>query len=135
MHKIEMVVERNVSQKCYVTVTLHHVAAGHVDALASRHSSSYDEEASTLTLHCVKHKEVAMIEQALSEINSANNKLNPVPAVESNGSSHNRYVELLSVANKAGLDHGAAWRCAERDIQVKGASPMWEGELICYVYK
>lgn len=45
-----------------------------------------------------------------------------------------RKILPLSVADRDGLNHGKSWYCGERDIQIKGALPEWEGEKICYVY-
>lgn len=46
----------------------------------------------------------------------------------------NRYVELLSVAEKEGLDHGKTWIASERDIDVHQLDPWVGGEAVCYVY-
>ena len=46
----------------------------------------------------------------------------------------NRYVELLTVAKRDGLSHGAAWIASERDIDVHQLDPWVGGEFICYVY-
>lgn len=45
-----------------------------------------------------------------------------------------RYLELLAVAERDGLNHGASWYCGDREIEVMGMNPMHEGELVCYVY-
>lgn len=45
-----------------------------------------------------------------------------------------RYVTLETIAHRDGLNRGKSWLCGERDIQVKGALPEWEGQAICYVY-
>jgi len=45
-----------------------------------------------------------------------------------------RYLELLEVAERDGLNHGNSWVCTEYHVDAKGAHPSWEGQLICYVY-
>jgi len=45
-----------------------------------------------------------------------------------------RRLELLSIAERDGLSHGASWFCTEYHVDAKGAKPEWEGEMICYVY-
>jgi hypothetical protein len=47
----------------------------------------------------------------------------------------NRYLTTLAIAERDGLNHGAAWVCSEHDIEYKGVHPSHEGEMICYVYK
>lgn len=55
-------------------------------------------------------------------------------AEASKKASGGRYIELASVAERDGLNHGRAWFCGERDIETKGAKPEFEDMLICYVY-
>lgn len=45
-----------------------------------------------------------------------------------------RRIESLAYAQMMNLNHGKAWFCSERDVELKGANPAFEGELICYVY-
>ncbi|ECB1778536.1 hypothetical protein EU837_01995 [Salmonella enterica subsp. enterica serovar Kibi] len=46
----------------------------------------------------------------------------------------NRYLELLSIAERDGLNHGKSWCCGDREIETMGMNPMHDGELVCYVY-
>ncbi|HHJ4223892.1 TPA: hypothetical protein ACQJLA_005746 [Raoultella ornithinolytica] len=45
-----------------------------------------------------------------------------------------RYVELLAVAERDGLNHGRSWALNSDTCSVYGINPMHEGELVCYVY-
>lgn len=55
-------------------------------------------------------------------------------ADKAESSSRGRYVELLAVAERDGLNHGRSWHLNSDTCSVYGFSPMHEGELICYVY-
>ena len=45
-----------------------------------------------------------------------------------------RYVELLSVAEKTGLNHGKSWVADGYTVDKNSLNPSYEGELVCYVY-
>lgn len=45
-----------------------------------------------------------------------------------------RYIELLDVAERDGLNHGRAWICDGFRIDRDSLPPEWEGRAICYVY-
>lgn len=45
-----------------------------------------------------------------------------------------RYIELLSIADKNGLNHGKSWVADGFTVDSKQLNPSWEGEYICYVY-
>ena len=45
-----------------------------------------------------------------------------------------RKIVTLEYAQLRGLSHGKSWYCSERDIELKGACPSFEGQLICYAY-
>lgn len=77
-------------------------------------------------------KEIAKISELVEK--AAKNVIISKPAAQAKKPATGRYVELLEVAEREGLNHGKAWICGERDIETKGAHPAWESEMICYVY-
>lgn len=55
-------------------------------------------------------------------------------AVKAKSSSRGRYIELLSIADRDGLNHGRSWYLNSDTCAAYGFHPMHEGELVCYVY-
>ncbi len=102
---------------------------------AAKHISAFDRwrviehDDGSLELRQVLWPEVRQIIEMVDRMNKASKTLNR----ESSKPSARR-IELLSVAERDGLNHGRAWYCSDRDIETKGINPMHEGELICYVY-
>jgi len=45
-----------------------------------------------------------------------------------------RKIVTLDYAKLMGLSHGKSWVCTEYHVELKGACPSFEGELICYAY-
>lgn len=72
------------------------------------------------------------LEMAWSE--AKNSMVKAVAADKAKTSPRGRYVELLSVAERDGLNHGRSWYLNSDTCSVYGFNPMHEGELICYVY-
>jgi len=72
------------------------------------------------------------LQQAWAEAKEAMAKAKST--VKAISSSRGRYVELLSVAIRDGLNHGKSWRLNSDTCSAYGFHPMHEGELICYVY-
>lgn len=57
-----------------------------------------------------------------------------IEAPAKNSTSKKRYVELLSVAVRDGLNHGRSWALNSDTCSACGFNPMNEGDLVCYVY-
>jgi hypothetical protein len=45
-----------------------------------------------------------------------------------------RRVELFSVAQRDGLNHGKSWICSAYNCDAQGVDPSFEGQAVCYVY-
>lgn len=45
-----------------------------------------------------------------------------------------RTIVTLEYAQLMGLSHGKSWLCTEYHVELKGACPSFEGQLICYAY-
>ncbi len=45
-----------------------------------------------------------------------------------------RKIVTLEYAQLMGLSHGKSWMCTEYHVELKGACPSFEGQLICYAY-
>lgn len=73
------------------------------------------------------------LEMAWAEMKE-NNTIVEIQKVSTKKASAGRYVELLSVAIKNDLNHGASWYASGKDIDTKQLHPSWENEEICYVY-
>ncbi|MGJ0624017.1 hypothetical protein [Xenorhabdus bovienii] len=94
---------------------------------------SYMTDAGDLVVSCTNKREAAEVELAIERANkSSRNK--PVQT-QSQKNTHSRYITTLDFAEAQKLNHGKAWFCTEMDIELNGASPAFEGELICYVYE
>lgn len=55
-------------------------------------------------------------------------------AQPSNTGYSSRTIVTLEYAQLMGLSHGKSWLCAEYHVELKGACPSFEGQLICYAY-
>lgn len=73
--------------------------------------------------------DIAKIERLIEAAN-----VKPVAAQVAAKSNGTRYITTLENAQMRKLNHGTAWTCSARDVDVKGVSPEFEGEQICYVY-
>lgn len=71
-------------------------------------------------------------EEAKKAMSTAKSK--PIQFSQAQDNRGSRYLELLVVAERDGLNHGKSWYCGEREIETMGMNPMHEGELVCYVY-
>ncbi|WP_340615871.1 hypothetical protein [Xenorhabdus entomophaga] len=91
----------------------------------------------TLHVTCTNKREAQDVELAISIANRPlkNNLEQDVEQTQNTKTPPRRYVASLFMAQLKNLNHGKPWVCTEYDIQLKGASPAWEGELICYVYE
>lgn len=75
-----------------------------------------------------------VLHRELSSIDAIIDRANTCPVAAPRKSAGRRYLELLSVAKRDGLNHGQSWYCGDREIETMGMNPMHEGELVCYVY-
>lgn len=75
-----------------------------------------------------------LIEQAEKEAREIEYQSNLSVANKKASKNGGRYIELLSVAERNGLNFGMDWVCTSKDVDEKGANPEFEGERVCYVY-
>jgi len=74
------------------------------------------------------------IAYAIRQENAAKEKAAKKAEIKNAIKSCGRVIALYETAHAAGLNHGKTWICGERDIEMKGACPSYEGMEICYVY-
>ena len=82
-------------------------------------------------IKCGNKRELASAEIIIAKFN---NEIEVVDQVKKPAKESDRRIELLSVAQECGLNHGRSWVCSGTNIDVNFLNPSWEGELICYVY-
>ncbi|ECM8230931.1 hypothetical protein YG56_20960 [Salmonella enterica subsp. enterica serovar Kentucky] len=113
------------TNSCYYCVYITN-AIKHAEVFGQWRSSEMPD--GSLMLLQVRWAEIRRVEQLIEALNTP---AKPRQPKKSSG----RYVELLAVAQRDGLNHGRSWYLNSDTCAVYGFNPMHEGELVCYVYQ
>lgn len=86
-----------------------------------------------LVVECINKKMLSNFKYLIDSLNTKKTTTNS-PKEQTNQPKKSRYIELLNIAQRDGLNHGKSWFCTAYNVDSMSLPPHFEGEMICYVY-
>lgn len=114
-----------------LAVTLTGTAAEIAQARDMHTATMFVSDDGTSATTRANRAEYAALERLAEKLAAQSARTVAAPARATRGA---RRIELLSVAERDGLQHGQSWRCSAQQVERGDADPWMEGEIVCYVY-